>query len=114
MAERASFDATARSECDDPLLRGPPGVPGPPLILGRLPGLPGGEPPNTSVRYSHVAHRAISPEQTETKMRALKRTVRPTDLDTKTRHRTIAGQLTSRWWVGGPWVGVSDPGRAPK
>lgn len=114
MAERASLDAAVGSEHNDPLPRGPPGVPGPPLILGRLPGLSGGEPPNTSARYSHVAHRAISPEQTETKMRALRGTVRVTELDTETRHRAIAGQLTSRWWVGGPWVGVSDPGRAPK
>lgn len=77
MAERAFVGAAAGSEHNDPLPRGPPGVPGPPLILGRLPGLPGGEPPNTSVRYSRVAHRAISPKQTETKNARVQRDSTP-------------------------------------
>lgn len=64
MAERVSQDAAGSKHNDPP--RGPPGVPGPPLIPRRLPGLPGGEPRNTSVPYSLVAHRAIRPEQTET------------------------------------------------
>lgn len=64
MAERVSQDAAGSKHNDPP--RGPPGVPGPPLIPRRLPGLPGGEPRNTSVPYSLVAHKAIRPEQTET------------------------------------------------
>lgn len=76
-----------------------------PLILGRLPGLPGGEPPNTSVRYSHLDLRSINPG-TETRIARTQNRQRE--------HRAIAGQLTSRRWFGGPWVGISDPGRAPK
>lgn len=95
--------------------RGPPGVPGLPLIPGRLPGLSGGEPPNTSVRYSHVAYTSDQPETNRNQKCAHSERQSKTYTQTIEKgHRKIVGRLTSRRWVGGPWVGVSDPGRAPK